>query len=314
MNVLFINHKIANCGVYQYGKRLYDILKTDENINYIYNEIDSYEEYIALLTLDYVAIIYNYHCSTIPWLNHANIQRRVKNIGIPHESAMDMFDIICNIDPTIQETYNHYALPRPIYENYINSMCEDDTNEKQFINAYKDSGLPIFGSFGFGFDNKGFDRIIRTVNEQYDHAIIKFVIPIAYYDPDPMRVHKMKQICMNTNKKEGIIVMITHDFFTNEDLLRFLKSNTMNIFLYDYMGGRGISSTIDYALSVKVPLGISDSFMFRNIYSDKICIYKRPICEIMEESVGYCDNFLKLYSHENVRKKIRQIFIDHNLR
>ena len=35
--------------------------------------------------------------------------------------------------------------------------------------------------------------------------------------------------------------------------LYFLKSNSMNIFLYDTMVGRGTSSVIDYALSVNTP-------------------------------------------------------------
>ena len=71
--------------------------------------------------------------------------------------------------------------------------------------------------------------------------------------------------------------MIHTDFVNENDLLIFLQSNTMNIFLYDNLHGRGISSTIDYALSVRRPLGISDSFMFRHIYSDEICLYKNSI-------------------------------------
>ena len=45
MNILFFNHAKKQCGVYQYGVRLFDILKTTENINYIYKEIDSLDEY-----------------------------------------------------------------------------------------------------------------------------------------------------------------------------------------------------------------------------------------------------------------------------
>jgi len=310
-NVLFLNHKIENCGVYQYGKRLFDIIKQDIQINYIYKEIDSYEEYCNILSehLDIKAIIYNYHCATMYWLNPSNIQKNVKNIGIPHETVRGVFDIICSIDPNKPESSNKYSLPRPIYENIeniIETPTENDEIDK-FIKKYTDSDIPIFGSFGFGFDNKGFDKIVNMVNEQYDRAIIKLVIPIAHFDPDPHRINRMNELCMKTNKKPEIIVMISHMFFSNNDILKFLRSNTMNVFLYDTMHGRGISSTIDYALSVKKPLGISDSYMFRNIYSDEICLYKNSIDFCINNSTKYCEQFLNEYSSKNMILKFNSI-------
>ena len=38
--ILFINHSVIHCGVYQYGKRIYDIIKHDPDSNYIYKEIN----------------------------------------------------------------------------------------------------------------------------------------------------------------------------------------------------------------------------------------------------------------------------------
>jgi hypothetical protein len=312
MNILFFNHKVENCGVYQYGKRMIDILKKDSEINYIYIEIDSYPEYYNALceTNNISAIIYNYHDSTMTWLNTSNIQHNVKNIGIIHESSAALFDIVFNIDPDAEENENNFSLPRPIYENIDEMISIGKTTNpdiQQFIHAFTDTNIPIFGSFGFGFDNKGFDKIIKMVNDQYDHAIIKFVIPVAHFDPEPTRIHRMRELCFRTNHKPGIILLITHDFFSTADILTFLKSNTMNLFLYDYMYGRGISSTIDYAISVKKPLGISDSYMFRNIYSDEICLYKNSIDDCLNRSVDYCSTFLKQYSHDELIRKCKCI-------
>jgi hypothetical protein len=311
MKVLFLNHKVENCGVYQYGKRLNEILQKDSQINYIYKEIDSYKEYCNILqdNAGIMAIIYNYHDSTMTWLNASNIQRVVKNIGIPHESSQHLFDIVCNIDPNAPERANNFSLPRPIYENVEDIVNANTTNDEvdSFINKYTDTNIPIFGSFGFGFNNKGFDKIVRIINKQYDNAIIKFVIPIAHFDPDPNRIHRMRDICIKTNSKPGIIVMISHVFFSTADILKFLKSNTMNIFLYDTMYGRGISSTIDYAISVKKPLGISDSYMFRNIYSDEICLYKNSINDCMKNSTQYLAKFLDEYSHNNTINKFKKM-------
>ena len=311
--VLFLNHMHANCGVYQYGLRLYKIIKSTENINYIYIEIGSLEDYnrcIVSYTGIIDAIIYNYHQITMTWLNNTSIQHAVKNIGIPHESIDTMFDIICNIDPDGLEDNNHFSLPRPIFENIDNILRDksSSTETDSFINEYQSTGLPIFGSFGFGFDNKGFDKIVMMVNESYDNAVIKLVIPVAHYDPNNMQtIINMKNKCLQQKTKEGIKIMITHTFFSNDDILRFLASNTMNIFLYDKMNGRGNSSTIDYALSVKKPIGISDSYMFRHIYNDKICLYNTSIAECLQTSTEYCNQYLEKYSHINIINKFKDI-------
>jgi len=66
MNILYLNHKIQKCGVYQYGLNLFDILKKSKN-NYIYNEIESITEYHSILqnNPNINCILYNYHSSTM---------------------------------------------------------------------------------------------------------------------------------------------------------------------------------------------------------------------------------------------------------
>jgi hypothetical protein len=149
--------------------------------------------------------------------------------------------------------------------------------------AYTDTDIPIFGSFGFGFKTKGFDKIIKLVNEQYDSAIVKLIITKAHFG-DPREAFNIGTQCKQISVKPGIIVMITHEFFSDKDILYFLRSNTMNIFLYDTLPGRSISSVIDFALSAKKPIGISDSSMFHHIYSDSICLYKTLIKDCLNNT------------------------------
>ena len=68
------------------------------------------------------------------------------------------------------------------------------------------------------------------------------------------------------------------------------------------MIGRSASSVIDYAVSIKTPFGISDSYMFRHIYSDRICLYKNTIQECIDN-----------YKRENINdvfdaNQIRNVF------
>jgi hypothetical protein len=81
----------------------------------------------------------------------------------------------------------------------------------------------------------------------------------------------------------------------------------MNIFLYDKLNGRSISSTIDYALSVKKPLAISDSCMFKHIYSDEICLYTNTIQHCLNNSEKYLYPFLEKYSNNNLRSIFKKM-------
>jgi hypothetical protein len=314
MKVLFLNSVKKQCGVYQYGLRVYDILKHEKDINYIYAEIEHPDQYMSLLrnNLDVISIIFNFHNSTMSWLNPTLLVPSILNMYISHESDSSMFDVKLSIDPNEQETKNLINIPRPIFEN-VDSMLENHiiTNEniKNFI-EYREDNVPVFGSFGFGFTNKGFDKIVNLINTNYDNAIIKFVIPVASYACPFTTNDMIKNLCEKQMIKPGVKLMINNDFFSSEDLLYFLKSNTMNIFLYDYMQGRGISSAIDYALSVKKPLGISDSYMFRHILNDDINLYKSSLEHVISNSATYCEQMLSLYSHDNLRNKIKKAIRD----
>jgi hypothetical protein len=296
MNVLFINHIKSQCGVYNYGIRLYDIWKKSKKYNIDYVEISNIHEYYNLPFRKYKFYIYNYHVSTMPWLNNYTISKTNINIGILHECQTSLFNYCVDIQ---------YEVPRPIFENIPNSIISTNNNIIEFLNYGVNTDIPIIGSFGFGFTNKGFDKIIKTVNEQFNKAIIKIIMPFAQFgDNNGTTANYVKELCYMNNKNSNIKLMIIHDFLDDNDILYFLSKNTINIFLYDLMTGRGISSTIDFALSTNTPLGISDSYMFRHIYSDDICIYKCTINDCINNDLSYIDKFKTKNSHTNSIKYI----------
>jgi hypothetical protein len=312
MIILFLNHKIQACGVYQYGLRIVNILKKSKKNIYIYIEIDDYSSYLnAINTYKPGMIIYNYHISTMPWLNASNIQHTVKNIVISHESPSSFFDYQLSIDPNEIETNNIYNIPRPIYEN-IDKIISDykisNSEIDNFINYNEGYDVPIFGSFGFGFTNKGFDKIVDIINQNYDKAIIKLVITMAHFDQyNDVNYQKIYNLCFLKVTNPNIKLLIYNKFLTNEEILLFLSSNTANIFLYDTMYGRGISSVIDYAISVNKPLLISDSYMFRHIYNDDICVYKTNIKDAISNSIKQLPELMNKYSNKNLIDKVDNI-------
>jgi len=170
--------------------------------------------------------------------------------------------------------------------------------------------VPVISSFGFGFGNKGFGRIVKTVNDQFDEAIIRLHIPFAHYgDMDKQSIKNIYPGCYAEVKKTGIKLEITNDFYTDEQLLNFLSESTLNIFLYDEMLGRGLSSVIDYGLSVNVPLAISQSYMFRHIKMTQpsICYEDRTLPEIIASGPEILQPLRDQWSQANFIAKYEQI-------
>ena len=75
-------------------------------------------------------------------------------------------------------------IPRPIFEDISEILNTGFLNEniKNFI-EYKEYNTPIFGSFGFVSRNKGLDNLVKIINEQYDKAIIKLILPFDQFTP-----------------------------------------------------------------------------------------------------------------------------------
>lgn len=309
LRILFLNHKEVQCGVYQYGKRLVEILQSSSRITYIYEEVSSENEFKQCLQKHHTVetplhgIIYNYHGSTMPWLTHSSTPSNLPRFGISHESRRDLFTYQLSIDPTESASNTILPMGRPLCDPP--SFQKASTESIQWFLDVSEENVPVFGSFGFGFSNKGFHKIVNYINRTYEKAIIKFVIPHAFYDPHrDATVHQAVQACQAMNTNPNIQLLITHDFFTTNDLLLFLQSTTANIFLYDVMHGRGISSTIDYALSVDTPLVISDSYMFRHIYHDSICLYKSSLESCIEASREYCKKFKEAWKPQRVCEEV----------
>ena len=162
MNIIFLNHKKKQCGVYQYGFRLYNILKNCKLNKYIYKEVDTYKEYLDVINenddIDFV--IYNCCGLTMPWLNHNSIyvkNKIFKTIGMIHPFWTENLGRTINFDIKIDYNTNNidepilkkFVIPRPIIE--VNHLFFNKKIENKDLNnfiTYKDKNIPIFGSFG----------------------------------------------------------------------------------------------------------------------------------------------------------------------
>lgn len=296
--ILFINHKQQQCGVYQYGLRSFNIIKKSATYEFIYKEVESENEFLQLTELkESSGVIYNYHPATLPWLNERVMKGLpyLTHYGIHHEGNISVpFNYHILSDCTKEDYGTTFSVPRPLIEGFSHETFNHP--------------IPFIGSFGFGFHNKGFERLVNLVNEKFEKSVIRLHIPFAHYgDMDGRTAMHINKLCHDHIDESRTKLLISHHFMTDEQLLEFLSMNTVNCFLYDEMKGRGLSSAIDYALSVNIPIAISNSDMFRHINLPSICIENNSLRKIIDNGTEPLQPFKEKWSHKNFIDKYQYI-------
>lgn len=284
-NILFVSHSKKQCGVYQFGKSVFEVIQSSRKYKIDWVECDSMgmlKEAIGQYSPD--AIIYNFHPSTMSWLTSKLGPRIYRNriseievmqLGIIHEVTQDVSDgatnyrnpfILQKAGKLINTLFDFYiaADPTILLKNPL--VYKTGRLIANYKNKFSYPEIPTIGSYGFGTPNKGFERIVFKVQEEFDNAIIRFNIPFAEFgDKDGARALSIAENCRKLVKKSGITLQISHDFLDKAELLDFLAKNSINVFLYEDTSGRGLSSAIDNALAVQRPICVSDSTMFRHV-------------------------------------------------
>jgi hypothetical protein len=299
--VLFINHSQKQCGVYQFGFHIGQVIRKSKEFDIRYLECNSSAELAQhIITLAPKIIIYNFYPSTLGWcVNFPFIYPLIKHIIIRHEPEP------WGLPPGFQEIYSDPTEPE------IPGKWKTGRLVNTYVNAHSEPSIPTFGSFGFVF-GKSFGWVIQLVEKEYDTAVINLHIPYAFFgDADGAGARKSAMEAMTYKTKPGIQVNITHDFLEPAALIDFLARNSMNIFCYSENWGRGISSTIDYALSARRPIAITNSRQFKHLDGIKslICIDYVSLKDILSRGNTPLEIYQQAWSEENLLKSYERILI-----
>jgi hypothetical protein len=276
-NILLVNYRKQNCGIQQYGFNLGEILKKHSKNKIQYLEVDDATQFCEFLTNNTFDIfIFNWLSIKMSWINDYFLQKfpNQKKLFIFHDFEypnVKSQHFILHQDPTkITNNITEFNLGRFLFD---------------FETECKKSDKPIISSFGFAFFDKGFDKVVKKVNEEFDNAIIRLHLPNnTVVNVDKVMKHQILKTCELLNKN-GNELTVTENYMSNYELLSWLNESTLNCFFYDSKQSLGISSVIDYALSVKVPLAITRCDMFRHIIDDEILIEKNTLVDIIEKGV-----------------------------
>jgi radical SAM superfamily enzyme YgiQ (UPF0313 family) len=270
--IMIVSHKKAQCGIYQYGVDISNALQKSEVYDFVYAECGNPSELNEAVTkCSPKVIIYNYYPFTMPWLNrYITRGYHVPQLAVMHEvtqeeadnATQEMFDGFLCPDPTLKENNPYVFKTARLIPTYCNNINIPD--------------IPTIGSFGFGFCNKGFERLIDIAQKEFDRVRIRLHMPFNSIVDEKGAVHTLNtaQRCRNTIINKNVELLINHSYLSKEQLFEFLAGNTINAFFYDTSKNKGISSVIDSALAVRRPIAITKSGMFRHVLNatPSICI------------------------------------------
>lgn len=297
--ILIVSHRAKQCGIHEYGNNIAGALAKSNKYRFVYAECSSSGELAQVIAeFNPSAIIYNYYPLTMPWLTPA-ITRcySMPQLSIIHEvtqedadkATTEMFDFHLCPDPTLIENNPLVFKTRRLIPPYLNYK-----NIPDFI---------IIGSFGFGFYDKGFERLIQQVQSEFDEAIIRLHMPFNDFVDPQGTYHALDTAnrCRSAVIKPGIRLEISHHFMPKQELLDFLASNTLNAFFYDIHKHRGISSVIEHALAVQRPMAINKCGMFRHMHSvtPSICIEDTSMRDIIANDIAPLVPFYNDWSEAN---------------
>ena len=299
--VLLINHQHKACGVYQYGKRLYEILSDDIRVEYQSLETESSSELLETVSkFNPDVIIYNYNPITMSWFDaETSTKISAKQIYIYHDGTFPIYfkhNAFLMVDMTEDRSQNRFSIPRP--------------TPKPIDLKSKTNSVFTIGSFGLALEHKGFVELCRKIQSQYDEVLIRLHLTESYYcDSDGGTLRSIVNRCKEVITKPGISLEISTDFVDDNSILEFLSQNDINVFNYDPLPGVGPSSVIDYLPVSGKPFAINSSYMFRHINSlfPELNWDNNSLDEIVSCGDYYVKELFKLWNPQNIRNKVFEV-------
>jgi hypothetical protein len=305
MRVLITNTDKVECGVGQFGKRIYNLASRSTKVDYFYKIVptrESFESTVDILQPEY--IIWNYHWDRIPWLNVNDIKKypEIKHYFVWHDGSMvDYYDKFLffgyefiGTPNTVPES-RKALLPRPLFE---------------YKGDYPKNDIVNIGSFGFSSGNKRFPQLVKLINDTFSEAVINYHITRPWFgDNHGYHLGNIIDACRKNNTNPNIKLNITTEFIDENKLLEFLAKNDINVFYYEGNPNSGLSAALDYALAVKRPVAVTRASLLRHVANENTLLENNTIQQILNKGLKPLEKQREKWSIENFVTEMDKLFL-----
>lgn len=313
-NVLFISQQVAdnNCGIGIIGNLIGNALSTSKKYNFVFRKCST--KVLAKKIIEQfnpIAVIYNYHDISTPWIAKCNLVNEypnIKHIMIHHDFYQGRIN---TFNPNLYHGFKYIICPDPTLVGSdsvfpVNRLIPNCATE-----PYIEKDFPVIGFQGFGAAYKGIKKIALQVVKEFNEAVINLHIPIAHFGANAAQSNARVIEVQNVVKQSGknISVKFSHDLLSTEELVKMMSQNTINCYFNDYLDGAGLASSPDYALAANRPIALTKSHQFRNFYNIKpsIFIEDNSLKDIISFGTDHLQEMRRNYSIENVVKDYENV-------
>ena len=303
-DILFVsqlNKPDAICGVGILGNLIADTLAKSKKYNVIKlltedpNEVvEHYNKYKPSI------VLYNFNRVSAPWMMDQTWRKHIKAIEaiVYHE-----YDVQVNFDPADWYNFKYAIVHDPLAKENgrlfsVQRLMPPYSPSKPF----QKPSIPTIGFQGQMVACKGLDAVVKQVQSEFDHALIRVHAPDFRFGEGSEEYQKNLKAMYDAIHKPGIKIDYMTDIKTDQEIVDFLSENTINCYFYWYNAGCGLASSLDFALAAKRPFAITQSFMFRHFWDlePSNLIHKNSLRQIISFGLEPYKKFYEDYTEENV--------------
>lgn len=309
MRAIFVNYPEPACGVAQFGRNLWAILRDSTRIHWQYCEPATLGEFRAIASMPCPdAVVYNWQSgqggfladAPFAWLSYK--QYLCYHDNDINESA---WAGIFFSDPTMTPRGLWHPIGRPLPEYRGKSFSEMANS------PFPESKL-VVGVHGF--IGAWADQVVSKVINEFEHAAIRLNLPYATYgDADGSQARSMAERCRSmVANNSGITLEVSHDFLPIDQLLDWLASNAINVYIRPASWQwRGVSSAPDSAIAAKRPLAVNRCSAFRHLHScsPSILVEDRSLMDIIGSGLSPTTKLRVDWSPEAIREQIESVLL-----
>jgi hypothetical protein len=298
VNALFIQNQDPECGVFQMGWNLFQILNESQRIRWEYYDLPTTPPLNVLRRFD--VLLYNWSPLIGGWISAAPLAIPPRQFSICHGEPMDesKWDGILFPGETAPLTGKWHAIGRPL-PHYIPTP------------VYLHVEQPIIGVHGFM--GAWADGVVKLVLEQFERATVRLHLPFSKFcDPFGVQATTMANLCRDMVLGSGVKLDISHDFLPQSKLLDWLAQNDLNCYVRPAdMIWRGVSSAPDCALAARKPIGVSRCNAFRHLHglSPSICVEDHTLTEIISDGLSPLIPLYQRWLDETVRSEVESVLL-----
>ncbi len=300
MNCLFVNYPEPACGVSQFGRNLWAILKDSTRVQWKYCEPTTIGELRTFTSMpEPDCLLINWQSGQGGFLADAPFSwLGAKQYLVYHDNDINenSWSGILFSDPVMTPRGKWHPIGRPLPE-------------------YKGSNTPGDGLVigVHGFIGAWADQVVHKVMQEFESATIRLNLPYATYgDADGSAARSMADRCRNMVNNSGITLEVSHNFLPIGQLLDWLAANTINVYIRPTnMNWRGVSSAPDSAIAVKRPLAVNRCNAFRHLHnlSPSICVEDSSLMDIIGYGLSPTTKLRADWSPENIRRQVEDVLL-----